>query len=260
MWIIACLVACYLLGAIPFSLIIGLRVKGIDLRHHGSGNLGATNVYRNLGAGWGGICLLLDAAKGALAVVAMTAVVNAYPPDATLPLHLAGDIYRIIAAIVVVLGHSFSPFVGFKGGKGIATTFGAFLILEPFPMLICLGVFLAVFVATRIVSLGSLAAAAVFPWATLFFEIRSERNSSTLIVLSFVIAILVIWRHRANIRRLQEGTEKQLSGPAEELERARRAADQTLRDIAPPNSPADRREDRPPVDWADDDPEGEDRR
>ena len=109
-------------------------------------------------------------------------------------------------------------------------------------MLIVLGVFLAVFFATRIVSLGSICAAAIFPWATLFFEIRSERNSSTLIVLSFVLALMVIWRHRANIRRLQEGTEKQLSGPAEELERARRAADQTLRDIAPPNSPADRRQ------------------
>ena len=268
MWIIVCLVGCYLLGAIPFSLIIGQRVKGIDLRHHGSGNLGATNVYRNLGAGWGGVCLLLDAAKGSLAVVAMTTVVHAYPPDATLPLHLAGDIYRIFAAIVVVLGHSFSPFVGFKGGKGIATTFGAFLILEPFPILICLGVFLAVFFATRIVSLGSLAAAAVFPWATLFFEIRSDRNSSTLIVLSFVLAAMVIWRHRANIRRLQAGTESQLQGPAADLEQARRAADQTLQDLAPPDPPrqADRTDERPspppagdPASDPTDDPEQEER-
>jgi hypothetical protein len=113
------------------------------------------------------------------------------------------------------------------------------MILEPFPVLICLGVFLAVFFATRIVSLGSLAAAAVFPWATLFFEIRSERNSSTLIVLSFVLAALVVWRHRANIRRLQEGTESRLTGPAAELDRARRAADRTMNDLAPPDSPAD---------------------
>ncbi len=246
MWIIVCLVFCYLLGAIPFSLIIGLRVKDIDLRQLGSGNLGATNVYRNLGAGWGGLCVFLDMAKGSLAVVGMTMVVGAYPEDATLPLHLAGDIYRIFAAIVVVLGHSFSPFVGFKGGKGIATTFGAFLILEPFPMLICFGIFLVVFFATRIVSVGSIAAAAVFPLATLFFEIRSDRNSSTLIVLSFILAGMVIWRHRANILRLQRGTEQPIAGPAAELEKARLAADQTLRDIAPPDSRVDGSVEAPP--------------
>ena len=100
MWIIVCLVGCYLLGAIPFSLIIGQRVKGIDLRQHGSGNLGATNVYRNLGAWWGGLCVFLDMAKGSAAVLAMTTVVHSYPENATLPLHLAGDIYRIFAAIV----------------------------------------------------------------------------------------------------------------------------------------------------------------
>jgi len=241
MWIIASLIGAYLLGAIPFSLIIGQRVKGIDLREHGSGNLGATNVYRNLGAAWGGLCLLLDMAKGALAVVGITMVVGAYPADATLPLHLTGDIYRIFAAILVIVGHSFSPFASFKGGKGIATTFGAFLILEPLPMLIVLGIFLAVFFATRIVSLGSVCAAAVFPWATLFFELRpGGGRSSTLIVFSFVLAALVLWRHRANLKRLQDGTESQLQNPEERaLDEARQAADQTMRDIAPPETQID---------------------
>jgi len=217
MWIIACLVLAYLLGAIPFSLIIGQRVKGIDLRQHGSGNLGATNVYRTLGPGWGGLCLVLDMAKGALAVIAMTVVVNAMPPDAPRPLQLAGDSFRILAGLLAILGHSFSPFAGFRGGKGIATSFGVFLILEPFPVLVAFGVFLAVFFATRIVSLGSVCAAAVFPLAVLIFEIRSTKPySKTLIAFSAVLALLVIWRHRANIRRLRAGTEKKLQAPAAE--------------------------------------------
>jgi len=213
MTVIAAVVAAYLLGSIPFSLVIGQRVRGIDLREHGSGNLGATNVYRNLGAGWGGLCLLLDVAKGAAAVTLMTVVVRAAPEGQALPLHLTGDVWRIIAGAVAILGHSFSPFVQFKGGKGIATTFGVFLILEPLAVLLAFGVFLAVFLATRIVSLGSLCAAAVFPWAVLIFELRSRSTSTTLIVFSALLAVLVVWRHRANIRRLREGTEQKLRGP-----------------------------------------------
>jgi acyl phosphate:glycerol-3-phosphate acyltransferase len=214
MWIIATLVLAFLLGAIPFSLLIGRRVKGIDLRDHGSGNLGATNVYRTLGPGWGGLCLVLDVAKGVLAVVAMTAVVNHWTVGEPMPLHLTGDMYRILAGIAAIFGHSFSPFAGFKGGKGIATTFGVFLVLEPFPVLLAFAIFAAVFAATRIVSLGSLCAAAVFPWAVLIFEVKSPKPFSTsLIIFSFVLAALVIWRHRANIQRLRDGTEKTLQPP-----------------------------------------------
>jgi glycerol-3-phosphate acyltransferase PlsY len=246
MLIIACLVFSYLLGAIPFSLIIGQRVKGIDLREHGSGNLGATNVYRNLGATWGGLCLVLDMAKGALAVVLTSIVVGTYPEGRDLPLHLTGDMYRIIAALMAILGHSFSPFVGFKGGKGIATTFGVFLILEPFPVLIAFGIFLAVFFATRIVSLGSLCAAAVFPWAVIFFEVRSPKPFSlTLIIFSFVLAFLVIWRHRANIKRLQDGTEKPLRHEGDDIEIARRAADAALQELAGDAPPPAKKEEDP---------------
>ena len=218
MTVIASLVAAYLLGAIPFSLVIGQRVKGIDLREHGSGNLGATNVYRNLGKGWGGLCLLLDAAKGVAAVLLMTLVVDAIPRGEALPLHLTGDVWRILAGAAAILGHGFSPFVRFKGGKGIATTFGVFLILEPLAVLLAFAVFVAVFLATRIVSLGSLSAAAVFPWAVLIFELRSRSVSVTLIVFSAIIAALVIWRHRANIRRLRAGTEQKLQGPEDDAD------------------------------------------
>lgn len=214
MWILATLILAYLLGSIPFSLLIGRRVKGIDLRQHGSGNLGASNVYRTLGPGWGGFCLLLDVAKGVAAVLVMTMVVGGQAVGESLPLRLTPDMYRILAGIVAIFGHSVSPFAGFGGGKGIATTFGVFLVLEPFPVLFAFAVFLAVFLATRIVSLGSLCAAAVFPWAVLIFEFRSPKPfSTTLIVVSFVAAALVIWRHRANIHRLREGTEKTLQPP-----------------------------------------------
>jgi acyl phosphate:glycerol-3-phosphate acyltransferase len=224
MWILATLVLAYLLGAVPFSLLIGRKVKGIDLREHGSGNLGATNVYRTLGAGWGGICLLLDMAKGVAAVLVMTLVVGSQAAGESLPLRLTPDMYRILAGIVAILGHGFSPFVGFRGGKGIATTFGVFLVLEPFPVLFAFAVFLAVFLATRIVSLGSLCAAAIFPWAVLIFEVRSPKPfSTTLIVFSFVLAAVVIWRHRANIARLRAGTEKTLQPPPRDVDTSRAA-------------------------------------
>ena len=241
MVMILILLAAYLLGSIPFSLIIGKRVKGIDLREHGSGNLGATNVYRNLGASWGGVCLVLDMAKGALAVFLVGVVAHLAAADGAMPLGIPEDIYRILGAVAAIMGHSFSPFAGFKGGKGIATTFGAFLILEPFPILIAFGVFLAVFFATRIVSLGSISAAAVFPWAVLIFEIRSDNAHSTvLIVFSFVLALLVIWRHRANIKRLQSGTESKLATPPDDLDAAARAADATQHEILGDRDPEDR--------------------
>jgi len=212
--LVSCLVLAYLLGAVPFSLIIGRQVRGIDLRHHGSGNLGATNVYRTLGPWWGGLCLLLDAGKGALAVVLMTLVVHAWPARQDLPLHFTPDLYRIIAGALAILGHNFSPFAGFRGGKGIATSFGVCLVLEPFPTLVVTAIFIIVFLAARIVSVASLAAAAVFPWAVVFFEWQSPRAmSQTLVIFSAVLALLVIWRHRANIRRLQEGTERPLQAP-----------------------------------------------
>jgi glycerol-3-phosphate acyltransferase PlsY len=118
---------------------------------------------------------------------------------------------------VAILGHGVSPFAGFKGGKGIATSFGVGLVLEPYPTLIAFGIFLAVFFVSRIVSLGSIAAAAVFPWAVIFFEYRSPGPmSKTLVIFSFVVCVLVIWRHRTNIHRLQKGTEKPLEPPPED--------------------------------------------
>jgi len=229
MLLILCLVVAYLVGAIPFSLIIAQRVRGIDLRLHGSGNLGATNVFRTLGPWWGALCLMLDIAKGALAVALMTLLVSSWPATEPTPLHLPPDIYRIIAGAMAALGHTFSPFVGFRGGKGVATVAGAFVVLEPFPILVCLAVFLIAFGLTRIVSVGSIAAAAVFPVATFLFEYRDTDFSKTLFFFSIVISVWMIYRHRQNILRLTEGTEKPLTDQSKSVRMRSPARKQTRR-------------------------------
>ncbi len=219
MLLIVFLVIAFALGSIPFSFILGKRVKGIDLREHGSGNLGSTNVFRNLGPWWGSLCLFLDMAKGAGAVLLMTALVSSWPEGEATPFHITPDLFRIFAGFLAALGHTFSPFVSFHGGKGVATTAGAFAVLAPWAVLSATVVFLAVLGATRIVSLASIAAAAVLPFAVTFFEFRSDSVSSTIIVFIFLICGWVIFKHRVNIARLRDGTETRIDsdGTGEQL-------------------------------------------
>ncbi len=207
MLLILFLILAFGLGSIPFSFIICKRVMGIDLREHGSGNLGATNVFRTLGPGWGGICLFLDMAKGAAAVGLMTWLVSTWPEGQATPFHITPDLFRIFAGVAASMGHTFSPFVGFHGGKGVATTAGAFAVLEPLAVLIAVAAFLLMFAVTRIVSVGSLAAAVILPWAVVFFERRSLETSKTLIIFAFIICAWVVFKHRTNIARLRDGTE-----------------------------------------------------
>ncbi|MEN8005456.1 MAG: glycerol-3-phosphate 1-O-acyltransferase PlsY [Candidatus Krumholzibacteriota bacterium] len=209
MLLILFLILAFGLGSVPFSFIIAKRVKGIDLRQYGSGNLGATNVFRTLGPGWGGICLFLDMAKGAAAVGLMTWLVSTWPEGQATPFHITPDLFRIFAGVVASLGHTFSPFVNFHGGKGVATTAGAFAVLEPLAVLIALAAFLLMFLATRIVSVGSISAAVILPWAVVFFERRSLETSKTLIIFAFIICAWVVFKHRTNIARLRDGTEGQ---------------------------------------------------
>ena len=211
MLLILFLVIAFGLGSIPFSFIIGKRVKGIDLRKYGSGNLGATNVFRTLGPWWGGLCLFLDMAKGAAAVGLMTWLVSSWPEGQGTPFHITPDLFRIFAGFVASLGHTFSPFVNFHGGKGVATTAGAFAVLEPLAILVTLVAFLSVFLSTKIVSVASIAAAAILPWAVIFFEWRSLDTSKTLIWFTFIICGWVIFKHRGNIVRLSQGTEGKIS-------------------------------------------------
>lgn len=210
MLLIIFLLIAFALGAIPFSFLIGKRVKGIDLRQHGSGNLGATNVFRTLGPWWGGLCLLLDLAKGAAAVGLMTWLVSTWPEGEPTPFRITPDLFRIFAGFLAALGHTFSPFVGFHGGKGVATTGGAFAVLAPYPVILATVAFLSVLASTRLVSLASITAASVLPVAVLFFELTRGRPSLTIIAFVFLTCGWVIFRHRSNILRLQNGTEARI--------------------------------------------------
>ena len=210
------LVVAFLLGAIPFSYILGRRVKDIDLREHGSGNLGSTNVFRLLGKRWGALCLVLDMAKGALGVGLMTLAVGWWIPEFGNRILDQADLWRIVAGVLAALGHTFSPFVGFRGGKGVATTAGAFATLAPFAVLVSMVAFLAVFLSTRVVSIASITAASVMPVAVFFFELKSSDPSLTIILFSTLICLFVIWKHRSNIQRLREGTERRIDGPPDD--------------------------------------------
>lgn len=211
MLLIFCLLAAYLLGSIPFSFVVAKRIKKIDLRRHGSGNLGATNIVRTLGPGWGILVLLLDMSKGAAAVLLMSWLVAQWPSGEPTPLHLPPDVWRIAAGFMAAIGHTFSPFVGFHGGKGVATTAGAYFILAPYPTLTALAVFAIVFAISRIVSLSSLCAAGVMPVAVAYFEYHSPQFSKTIFFFALVICGWIIHRHRSNIQRLQAGTEQPLT-------------------------------------------------
>jgi glycerol-3-phosphate acyltransferase PlsY len=203
-WILAVVLA-WLLGSLPWGLWAGRVLKGIDERREGSGNLGATNVYRVLGPAPGIVVLLLDAAKGAAAVLAARALAGAGSAD------WAG----LAALAASVLGHSFTPFAGFRGGKGVATAAGAWGVLAPWPLLLALGVWVVAFALTRIVSVGSLAAAAALPVAAGI--LRRGSASDPILWAAILTALLVFLRHRANLARLAGGREKALDlrGPRE---------------------------------------------
>jgi acyl phosphate:glycerol-3-phosphate acyltransferase len=191
------LLACglsYLLGSIPTGFWVG-RLRGIDIRTLGSGNVGATNVMRVLGWGPGIFVFLIDVLKGVVAVWGLSRLTP-----------LAGvDAIRVACGLCAVLGHTFTFFLKFKGGKGVATSFGIFLALAPFSALLAFGLFLLVVTLTHYISLGSMIAAGFFP---LFVWLLGESGQNYLIlILSLVLALVVMVLHRKNIQRLQSGTE-----------------------------------------------------
>jgi glycerol-3-phosphate acyltransferase PlsY len=192
----------YLVGGIPFSYIAGKLAKGIDLRQHGSGNLGASNTYRILGGRIALAVLVLDIAKGAVPVL----VAGGFDVGGEEPVH------RMLAAAGAILGHLFSPYLRFSGGKGIATSAGAFAALAPWGFLCALLVFAGVFAARRIVSLASLCAAVTLPVAV-YATARAGLAPSSAIVMggSLAVMLVVIAKHRSNIRRLLAGTEPRLA-------------------------------------------------
>lgn len=184
-------VAAYLLGAFPTSYIAGRVAKGIDLREHGSKNLGATNVFRLLGWRWAVPVALIDIAKGAL-------------PATLFATWAGGDRWVAVGlGIAAVLGHIFSPFVGFRGGKGVATAAGIFVALAPVAVLIALPVWGLCLWLSGYVSLSSILAAGTLPlWVKL-----TRPGSLPAFWASVALALLIMYSHRANIRRLLSGTE-----------------------------------------------------
>ena len=187
------LAASYLLGGLPFGYLLTRLAGRGDIREMGSGNPGATNVLREVGTGWGTAVLLLDAAKGAGAVYLAVALG-------------AGPWIRLGAGLAAVLGHSFSPFLRFRGGKGVATGGGVFLSLAPQAMGLTLGVFLITLLLARMVSAASLMAALALP----VMVGLTEGWRGSLFGLALLVAMLVWYRHRSNIGRILRGREPRL--------------------------------------------------
>lgn len=190
--IVVALLQAAMLGAIPWALIIGMRLYGVDVRTEGSGNLGATNVYRVLGLRAGLLTAVLDVSKGALAVGIAWALV---PQGLNL---LAHEWTLVGATILAMLGHSYSPYVHFSGGKGVAVAAGALLVLTPKIWPIVMVIFIVVIALSRYVSLGSMIAAASFPVLAVMFYL----DDTPTVIFSVGAAALIIWRHRTNIARL----------------------------------------------------------
>jgi glycerol-3-phosphate acyltransferase PlsY len=178
-------------GAIPWALFVTKWVAGVDVRTVGSGNVGATNAMRAVGKKWGLLVFALDAAKGAVPALLFARLAGA--PDS--------ETLRNACGLAAVLGHVFNPFLGFKGGKGVATSIGAILALNPLAGAVILGVFVVVLAATRYVSLASsVAAASLVPTGLLL-------GSREFAAFAAVAATIVVVKHRANFARLKAGTE-----------------------------------------------------
>ncbi len=198
-----CLAAAFLAGALPFGLWIGRLARGIDVRRHGSGNLGATNVLRVLGPGWGIVTLILDIAKGWAAVTLL-------PSAFGLASGSLAPFCPLVVAVCAVLGHVFSPFAKFRGGKGVATSLGSFLALAPLPALIGVAGFALAFGLWRFVSVASLVMQGAFIVAVL--AMKPGPLGLRVAVTGLFIGGLVAWRHRANWARLRAGQEPKLGG------------------------------------------------
>jgi glycerol-3-phosphate acyltransferase PlsY len=204
----------YLIGSIPNSIIISRAVSGIDIRKHGSGNAGGTNVMRVLGWKYGLVVIFLDALKGALAVVIISRLFYGPLPFENVSPFDDFTLVQIIAGMSAVIGHIWTVFAEFKGGKGIATALGMLLTLITIDMLIAVGIFALVVLISRYVSLGSIIAAISVP-ATLFIRENLFHvdipGYSTLFPFIIGVTALVIFTHRKNLVRIINGNESKIS-------------------------------------------------
>jgi glycerol-3-phosphate acyltransferase PlsY len=210
----AIIILSYLIGSIPTSIIVSKAVKGIDIREHGSGNAGGTNVMRVLGWKHGLLVILLDVLKGVLVVVVVARLHYGNIPFQNITPFDDFTFIQIIAGISAVVGHIWTVFAGFKGGKGIATALGMLLMIITVDMLIAVGVFVIVVTISRYVSLGSLMGTITAPLSLIIREnIFNVDIPGYNTVLPFIIAVsmLVIYTHRKNVVRILNGSENKLS-------------------------------------------------
>ena len=207
-YIIMALIA-YCIGSINFSIIISKKMAGFDIREKGSGNAGSTNMLRSIGKRAAALTLLCDVLKGVVSIIIAMILGN-----------MIGDMNKEllvqIAGVAVVLGHTFPVFFQFKGGKGVATSLGVLLLSNWKIGLICLVFAIALMALTRMVSLGSCAAAVLFPILTLFINdsytvLTEGKNGNVYFIYSVILGVIVLYNHRSNIKRILNGTENKLS-------------------------------------------------
>lgn len=197
------ILAAYLVGSIPTAYWIGKWFFNIDIREHGSKNMGASNTFRVLGSVWGTIVLIIDMGKG------MTAVQLAHAVQPSDWLSSEPAFWKLLFGLVAVGGHIFPIFAGFKGGKGVATLFGVVLAIQPWTALISVGAFVVVVFLTKYISLGSIIAVIVFA-ACVWFAVKE--TNVYMRWFSIVAALIVLILHRSNIKRLVAGTENKFKG------------------------------------------------
>ena len=207
-YIIMAIIA-YCIGSINFSVIFSKKFAGFDVREKGSGNAGSTNMLRSVGKKAAAITLICDVLKGVVAIV-ISIILGNIIKDANKELLLQ------IAGVAVVLGHTFPVFFQFKGGKGVATSLGILLMSNWQIGLICLVFALVLMILTRMVSLGSCVAAILFPVLTLFINdhytvLTEGKQGNVYLVYSIILAVIVLYNHRSNIKRILNGTENKLS-------------------------------------------------
>jgi len=204
----------YLIGSVPTAIIVAKRVRGIDIRQYGSGNAGGTNVIRVLGWKVGVFVILVDMAKGLVATMIFARLMYGPIPFENRTPFDDFTIVQIIAGCAAILGHVWTLFAGFRGGKGIATAGGMLIGIAPVEVAVAFGVFALVFLISHYVSLGSLSAAVSFPLTMFFREnlfMVNIEGYHTLIFFSIGIAALIIYTHRKNIGRLIAGTENRIT-------------------------------------------------
>lgn len=227
--LLAILAVSYLIGSVPTSIMAGKMLKGIDIRQHGSGNAGGTNAFRVLGWKAGLTVTLIDILKGVVAAVSVVAFFRMHPIGAYPDMNEVA--LRLLAGMAAVVGHVFTVFAGFKGGKGVSTAAGMLIGIAPVSMLMVIGIFLLTVWLSRYVSVASMLAAIAFPliiairkyvfelgggldyYVRLFGEPFSFHDSLDyhLMIFGLLVAMAILFTHRANIRRLISGTENRIT-------------------------------------------------